>query len=336
MLKFFRDPKFWSDKNSRLAKALEPLSRVYSFISNAKINSVAPEKVKVPVICAGNIVLGGAGKTPTVELICDILKANSLNPHILTSGYGGYLKNVVRVDPTLHSYLQVGDESLLLAKVAPTWIGKNRVHSGRAAVSAGADVIVMDDGLQNNSIEKNFKILVVDSIQGFANEYLLPAGPLRESISTGVRKSDVVLIIGEKNQKIEDKIKSINPNIPIHYARMKIVDFAKVENNKVLGFCGLGFPSKFKKTLEECGYEIIDFVIFPDHHSYTITEIQKLINAAKRAGATLTTTMKDYVKIPKVFRNDISVVRVKLKLEDDDLQKTLLKLLLQKHASETK
>jgi tetraacyldisaccharide 4'-kinase len=327
VLNLFRNPKFWSNKNSRLAKALEPISKVYSFVSNAKINSVTPEKLQVPVICVGNVVLGGAGKTPTVELICDILKANSLNPHILSSGYGGYLKNVVRVDTTLHFYLQVGDESLLLANVAPTWIGKNRVHSGKAAISAGADVLVMDDGLQNNLIEKDFKILVIDSKQGFANEYLLPAGPLRESVSSGVRKSDAVMIIGEKSEEIENKIKSVKPDIPIYHARMEVIDFAKVPNNKVIGFCGLGFPDKFKKTLKECNYDIVDFIAFPDHHSYTITEIQKLINAARNSDATLLTTMKDYVKIPVVFKNDISVVSVKLRLEEDNFKNDILKLL---------
>lgn len=324
MLKKLRSPKFWSEKDSAIVKILKPISRLYSFISSTRLNNVTPEKAAVPVICVGNVVLGGAGKTPTVELVCEILKEGGFIPHILTAGYGGYLKNVVRVDANLHSYLQVGDEALLSATVAPTWVGKNRVNSGKAAILAGANILVMDDGFQNNSIEKDFKILVVDSCQEFGNEHLFPAGPLRESIESGVKKSDVVLIIGEKNENLENKIKQFRSSIPISYAKMEVVSSIEVDNNKVVGFCGLGYPDKFKKTLINCGYEIMDFIAFSDHHPYTITEIQKLIKGAANVGATLVTTMKDYVKIPEVFKKDMSVISIKLKLENDDFKNLLL------------
>ena len=241
----------------------------------------------IPVVCVGNVVLGGAGKTPTVELVCNLLREKFQNPHILTAGYGGYLKNVVRVDPKLHSYLQVGDEALLSAVVAPTWIGRNRVNSGKAAVSCGADVLVMDDGFQNNSLEKDLKILVVDSKQAFGNGHLFPAGALRETPVTGIKKSDIVLIIGDK-----------------------------------------GYPLKFKKTLLDCGYDLVDFVSFSDHHPYTITEIQKLITGAKSVDATLITTQKDFVKIPAVFKNEISVINIKLVPENDDFRQKILAQLM--------
>ncbi|MDR3224466.1 MAG: tetraacyldisaccharide 4'-kinase [Holosporales bacterium] len=325
MLKYFRSPKFWSAEDSKIARYLSPLSKLFSICADIKINSIAPEKAAVPVICVGNIVLGGAGKTPTTQLVCNLLKERSFNPHIISSGYGGYLKNVVRVDLALHSYLQVGDEALLLADCAPTWIGRNRINSAKAAVSSGADVLVMDDGLQNNALMKNISMLVVDSYQGFGNCRIFPAGPLRESVESGVLRSDVVLIVGHKNESIEERIRLVNPDIPICYSHMKIIEAPEVENRKVLGFCGLGFPDKFKKTLTECGYDIVDFVVFGDHHSYTITEIQKLITAACNANAKLVTTMKDYVKIPVVFKKDIAVVKVQLELDDEDLKKTLFK-----------
>ncbi|MDR1391209.1 MAG: tetraacyldisaccharide 4'-kinase [Holosporales bacterium] len=316
-------PKFWSDKNSKFIKFLEPISKLYSFISAAKLSSVVPEKLQVPVVCVGNIVLGGAGKTPTVELVCDILKKKFKAPCILKNGYGGYLKNVVRVDPSLHSYLQVGDEALLSANIAPTWIGKNRLNSAKAALLAGADVVIMDDGYQNNSIEKDLKILVVDSGQQFGNEHLIPAGPLRESVESGIKKSDFVLIIGEKNLELEDRIKRGNPNIPIFNAKMKVINPIKLESDKVVGFCGLGYPPKFKKTLIECGFEVIDFIPFSDHHPYTITEIQKLINAAKNIGAKLVTTMKDYVKIPEIFRGEVIAIEVKLEIKGNELKDSI-------------
>jgi len=303
---------------------LEPLSKLYYIISKAKLNSIVPEKTEVPVICIGNIVLGGSGKTPTVELVCDILKNNNFSPHILTAGYGGYLKNVVRVNSSLHSYLQVGDEALLSAEVSPTWIGKNRINSSKAAILAGANVLVMDDGFQNNSIEKDIKILVIDSGQEFGNNCLFPAGPLREPIKFGVNKSDAVLIIGEKNLELEERIHTIAKNIPIFRAKMDAIEFPEIENNKVVGFCGLGYPLKFKKTLIECGYELVDFISFSDHHPYTITEIQKLISGAKSVGATLVTTMKDFVKIPEVFKNEIKIVKIKLNPQTNEFNNFII------------
>ena len=327
MLRFLLSPKFWNDESSNLVRILDPISRVYSFISNVRLNSVTPVKAEVPVVCIGNVVLGGAGKTPTVELVCNLLREKFQNPHILTAGYGGYLKNVVRVDPQLHSYLQVGDEALLSATVAPTWIGKNRVNSGKAAVLGGADVLVMDDGFQNNSIEKDLKILVIDSKQAFGNGHLFPAGPLRETATSGINKSDIVLIIGERNEELESQVKSVNPDIPIFRAKMEVDNQLEIENNRVVGFCGLGFPQKFKKTLIDCGYEVIDFVEFSDHHPYTITEIQKLINGAKSVNATLVTTMKDFVKIPAVFKNEMSVVTIKLVPESNDFKRAVFEAL---------
>ena len=325
MFRFLRSPKFWDNENSGLVKVLTPVSKLYSYISKMRLNSVTPIKAEVPVVCVGNVVLGGAGKTPTVELICNILREKFNNPNILTAGYGGYLKNVVRVDPKLHSYLQVGDEALLSANVAPTWVGRNRVNSGNAAVLCGADILVMDDGFQNNSLVKDLKILVVDSNQMFGNGHLFPAGGLRELPETGVQKSDAVLIIGDKNDELETRIKSMKHDIPIFRAKMVTTNRVEIENNRVIGFCGLGYPSKFKDTLTNCGYELVDFVPFSDHHPYTITEIQKLINGAKSANATLVTTMKDYVKIPHVFKNKVSVIEIKLEPEDDDFKKFILK-----------
>ena len=328
VLRFLRAPKFWDTEDSALVKILDPIAKLFSFISNVRLNSVTPVKADVPVVCVGNVVLGGAGKTPTVELVCNLWRERLHSPHILTVGYGGYLNNVVRVDPKLHSYLQVGDEALLSAVVAPTWIGRNRVNSGKAAVSCGADVLVMDDGFQNNSLEKDLKILVVDSKQAFGNGHLFPAGALRETPVTGIKKSDIVLIIGDKNEKLEDEIKTIKPSIPIFRAKLDIISPVAVENNRVVGFCGLGYPLKFKKTLLDCGYDLVDFVSFSDHHPYTITEIQKLITGAKSVDATLITTQKDFVKIPAVFKNEISVINIKLVPENDDFRQKILAQLM--------
>jgi tetraacyldisaccharide 4'-kinase len=306
-------------------KALEPLAKVYEFIGRIRANSITPEKVRVPVICVGNVVLGGAGKTPTVELVCSILKKHSFNPHILIGGYGGYLKNVVRVDVNKHSYLQVGDEALLSATVCPTWVGRNRVNSADAAILSGATVLVMDDGFQNNSIHKNFKILVIDSGQKFGNGLVFPVGPLSESVSSGIKKSNIVFIIGNRNHALEEEILAVQEKMPIFYASMDVCQKNGIDqNDKVIGFCGLGYPAKFKKSLDSLGVEVIDFVAFSDHHPYTITEIQKLIRTSKNTGSKLVTTRKDYIKIPDVFKSEIYVVDIKLSLADESFENVLI------------
>lgn len=327
----FKAPNFWNTRDSKWVKALLPISKLYGAVSSFKVNKVSPEKAAIPVVCIGNVVLGGAGKTPTVDLVCEIFHKYNLTPHILTGGYGGYLKNVIRVDPAHHSYLQVGDEALLSAEVAPTWVGRNRINSAKAATLAGADVLVMDDGFQNNSIFKDFKILVVDSGQSFGNEFLFPAGPLRESVEGGIKKSDIVLIIGEKNEYIENRVKAVNKDIPLFYAKIQPQDNINIApKSKVIGFCGIGYPAKFKKTLKELEVDLLDFIAFSDHHPYTITEIQKLIKSAQRTGARLVTTRKDFIKIPEVFRGQLTVIDIKLSFTGESFEAIMLeKLALQ-------
>jgi tetraacyldisaccharide 4'-kinase len=324
VLRLLKSPNFWRKDDGVLVKLLTPISKAYALASSMRMGNTIPETATVPVICVGNVVIGGSGKTPTVGLVCDILKSNEHHPHILSSGYGGYLKNVVKVDPAMHSYLQVGDESLLSANVVTTWIGKNRVNAAKAATLAGADVLVVDDGFQNNSLVQNLKIMVVDSGQQFGNERLFPAGPLRETVEAGIKKADVILIIGDKNEHLVSRIQKTDNNARICYAKAVVMEKDMFDRGeKVIGFCGLGYPEKFRKTLSEIGFDIKDFIIFADHHPYTITESQKLIKAARNAGAKLVTTMKDYVKVPDVFKHEITVINIKLQLEDETLTSLL-------------
>ncbi len=294
------------------------MAELINYISNIKHNSITSKQVSVPVIGIDSAIISGAGKTPVIDLVCEMLKQYNYNPHILTSSHSGYVDNVLQVDPNLHSYLQVGDESLLSARVVPTWVGKNRIKASNAAISAGADVLVIDDWLKNNYLIKDYRVLVIDSEQMFGNECLFPAGPLMHKIDASIRSSDSVIIIGNYNELLENNIKEIKENIQIFRAKMETVDKVPVENNRIIAFCGLGYPNKFKNTLQECGYKILDFLKFSDHHPYTITEIKRLINIAKNNGATLITTTKDYVKIPEIFKKEIKIIQIKLKLENND------------------
>lgn len=320
---FFKAPKFWQNKNSKILKFLDPILKFYLMICVIKNKTTKAEKLSVPVVCVNDIVLGGAGKTLAANLIFRLLKDKGHNPHMISSGYGGYLKNVVMVDKRMHSYLQVGDDALMLSSFAPTWIGKNKINAGKAAIASKADVIIMNEQRPNTTVEKNLKILVIDANQGFGNEHVFPAGPLREPIDPGVKNFDAALIIGEKNEYIETLITKIKPEIQIFYALIKISDVALPAGSRIIGFCGLGYPTKFKKTLQELDFEVIDFVSFSDHHPYTITEIQKLLKAAETTNAKLVTTRKDFIKIPDVFKPNVTVVDVFLSLPDERFENLL-------------
>ncbi len=189
-------PKFWQS-NSLISKLLYPLSQLYFLIYNSKTSNIEPVVLGVPVICVGNAIVGGAGKTPIVISLVEYYKKQGKNPHIISRGYGGEATILTMVDRDLHNAKQVGDEPLMLAKYAPCWIAKKREIAARAAINAGANIIIMDDGLQNPTLHKNISIMAVDGGYGFGNGKLLPAGPMRESLELAVAKSDIVIISGD-------------------------------------------------------------------------------------------------------------------------------------------
>lgn len=316
----FRSPKFWQ-KESGIARALTPCSWMYQHVSAWRHKRVVPQKVSVPVVCVGNVVMGGAGKTPTVLALTRMLQKAGLHPHILSRGYGGYYRDVVQVKPDQHSYTQVGDEPLLLARTAPTWIGANRVHAAKKAIRAGADILVMDDGLQNPYLHKDLRILVIDALQGMGNGKVFPAGPLREPLKMGLAKSDWIITIGDvdtEKQNLASLIQSAD--VPHVRARMEIEASNQSHHTptrRVVAFSGMGFPEKFRHSLLKLDYDLCDFVVFPDHHPYTILEIQQLLKTAQQNKAHLITTEKDYLRVPIIYRSHVSVLPVQVQFSDE-------------------
>ena len=304
---FFLAPKFWR-QNNVLSRVLQPVAWGYEYISLWYGKRTKPQKVSVPIICVGNLVMGGAGKTPTVLVLVDVLKKMGHSPHILSRGYGAVIKDSIRVNLKIHTYLQVGDEALLLAEKAPTWAGQDRVLSAKLAISHGASVIIMDDGLQNNSLHKDLSLLVVDTLQGFGNGRVFPAGPLRESPHRGVRKSAMTIAIGDG-----DLPKGI-PNAT--RAHMRAVD--EVNPRPVIAFAGLGYPEKFNRTLQDYGFDVKRFIPFPDHHPYTIPELERLLKIAARRKIDLITTAKDFLRIPEQFKKKVFVFNVCLEFEEPE------------------
>jgi tetraacyldisaccharide 4'-kinase len=308
----FKTPHFWN-KRQWISYLLIPISWLWTRIAQWNEGSIKSEKVSVPVICVGNLVMGGAGKTPTVIALVDLLKKMGHVPHILSRGYGAYIRATIQVNPDKHNYLQVGDEPLLLAHAAPTWAGPDRVQSAKAAISHGATILVMDDGLQNPSLQKDLSFIVVDSIQGIGNGMVFPAGPLREPIEAGASRAQAMIVIGDDDSSFEfieeqfvAKIKCLKKNLD------------KDKNKSIVAFAGIGYPEKFRHTLKENNYEICQFIEFADHHPYTIHDMNKLVKLAEQNKATLLTTTKDWLRIPNHYRNTVESLPILLNFDEPE------------------
>ncbi|MCX7338602.1 MAG: tetraacyldisaccharide 4'-kinase [Alphaproteobacteria bacterium] len=309
-----KTPKFW-DHTYGLSQALRPLSWIYTRIAAWRESRVTPVKVSIPVICVGNLVMGGAGKTPTVMAIVEILKELGHTPHILCRGYGAYIKGTINVDPKVHGYLQVGDEPLMLAEIAPTWVSADRIESAKAAIQQGASILVMDDGLQNASIHKDFSFIVIDVLQGFGNSFVFPAGPLREPIHTGLKRGQAIILIGDPHLAKQ--------TIKGHFGA-KIVHVGPIPTHPVVAFAGIGYPLKFRHTLHEHQYTIREFVTFADHYPYTIMDMRRLRRIANNYKADLITTKKDHLRLPSGFRDRVLVLPIRLKFDNPGAIKKLL------------
>jgi tetraacyldisaccharide 4'-kinase len=308
-----RAPKFWSQPPGALAASLAPLSWVYEAAGALRRAVTTPVEVSAKVICIGNLVAGGAGKTPTAIAVLKRLRARGVAAHALTRGYGGREAGPLRVDPSRHSANDVGDEALLLARVAPTWVGRDRVAAARAAVADGARVIVMDDGFQNPKLKKDLSLVVVDADYGIGNGRVIPAGPLRESVAAGLARAQGVVMIGEGAGGFLGEVRP-----PVLRARIVPAPGAlALADRAVLAFAGIGRPEKFFATLRALGCRLVASVAFADHHPYGPDDIMRLVEAAVEAGATLVTTEKDAVRLPSEARRMVEVLPVELVFEDE-------------------
>lgn len=299
-----KTPSFWySGTGSFLSMLFKPLLWFYAigyFIHQA---SVKTRRVEVPVICVGNLVAGGTGKTPSAISIMNLIKRNKLAemPFFLTRGYGG-------------------DEDKILSQHALTIINADRLAGAQEAIARNADLILMDDGLQNPSLHKDLKFVVVDGSMGFGNENMLPAGPLRQPLKTGLKQADAFIFIGKDRRDITPMLSGK----PIFNANFKALKELS-STDKYIAFAGLGYPQKFfnflKDTLED---RLVDTIAFPDHHPYSANDLQKLRERAMELGATLVTTEKDAARLsPK--DDDIEVLPVELEWQDEAALVSFLK-----------
>lgn len=276
----------------------------------------------VPVICVGNAIAGGAGKTTVALDLLARLRAHGIAAHGLTRGYGGSEKGPLQVDPLRHDSGRVGDEALLLATVAPTWVSADRAAGAREAVAAGAGAIVMDDGLQNPTLHKDLSLLVVDGGYGFGNGRVIPAGPLREPIEAAVARCRAVVLIGEDEAGVR---RALPPGVPVLRARpVPSAEIAELAGKPVLAFAGIANPDKFFNALMAAGAVLVAREAFADHYPYDPSDMQALVREAARLKAVLVTTPKDAVRVPAPFREQLAVVGVSLAWESEAVLNALL------------
>lgn len=313
-------PSFWYPKDKAdlplQAKLLQPLSWLYKCGFNIHQGVSNSQNAEIPIICIGNLSAGGTGKTPTCISFVDHLREAGIvqNPYFLMRGYGGAERGPLLVDLKKHNAWDVGDEPLILAQHAPTIISADRVAGAKLAAAQSADVVIMDDGLQNPGIHKDLTIIVVNGEMGFGNGLMMPAGPLREPLSSGLAKADAFFLIGQDKADAKALLPS---GIPIFEAELEAEqDKLPAKDQKYLAFAGLGYPEKFFNFLkDELGYDIVETLAFADHCPYHRQDVQDLRKKAKDKDAMLITTVKDYLRLPKGYKDDIFTVPVSMKFQ---------------------
>jgi tetraacyldisaccharide 4'-kinase len=315
-----RAPDFWftaPDHPGLLPRVLAPLGWLYAAGTARRLRQPGYQP-QVPVICVGNLTAGGAGKTPTVMALTHRLSGRGHAVHIVSRGFGGSLSGPVLVDVAKHSAAEVGDEPLLLSAFAPVWVARDRAAGVRAAEAAGAGVILMDDGFQNPAVQPSLGIVVVDAAKGFGNGRCLPAGPLREPVSTGLARANLVLTIGDGAAQTEfGRLWGNAIRVPrLQGELLPLQTGMDWKGEPVLAFAGIADPSRFFATLKAAGAKVLRGEALADHEPLSETLLRRLEAEAVALGAQLVTTEKDAARLPPHWRAKVLILVVRLGVRD--------------------
>tara|TARA_B100001093_G_scaffold497776_1_gene545088 strand:- start:1463 stop:2392 length:930 start_codon:yes stop_codon:yes gene_type:complete len=290
-------PKFWESKNNLFVIILFPLSLLYYLITILKKKFIKPKKFDLKIICVGNIYLGGTGKTPlAIELVKSLQKRKKKSVLI---------KKLYRD--------QLDEQKLISKKVKYSIFNKSRIQAIKEAERKNFKTVILDDGLQDQSFEKDINIICFNSNQSIGNGFLLPAGPLRENLSS-MDKSSIVVINGKKNNFLEKKILSISNNIKIFYSKYLPLNIKRLKNKKIFAFAGIGNPDNFFKVLKNNNLNVKKTLSFPDHHYFSKLELQKIVNEGYRNNYEIITTEKDFYRIQDYGFSKIKYLKIELQI----------------------
>lgn len=328
-------PQWWYTRERSpspvLRALLTPPSWIWAWATARRIARGQPVNPGVPVICVGNVTMGGAGKTPVVREI-----ARRLGGHVLTRGYGGAQAGPLRVEPH-HTAADVGDEPVMLAADLPVWVAHDRAAGAMAAAQAGAPVIVMDDGHQNPSVKKALSLVVVDGETRndewpFGDGRVFPAGPMREPLKAGLARADAAIILLPADLEAPDpELLRALASVPVLVARLQPAE--PPPPGPQVGFAGVGKPWKVERALKAAGCELADFWPFPDHHAYSESELARLADRATQFDAGLITTEKDWARLPPAWRARIKPWPVRAVFQDEAALDALLRPHLPREAA---
>ena len=306
------------------ARLLSPLSWLYATATARRVRRTG-WRAPVPVLCCGNIGVGGTGKTPLALDLAQRAIARGRRPAFLSRGHGGRLPAGTRVNPHTHTAREAGDEPLLLARVAPCYIGADRAISARRAVMDGADCLLMDDGFQNPTLQQDLSLVVVDGAVGFGNGRVLPAGPLREPVHAGLARAGGMIVIGADQHGI---LACVENGPPCFTALLQQKVDTVPRDRPVIAFAGIGRPAKFFDGLASVGLSPLRCVAFADHHPYTRTECSDLLALAAQWNACLVTTEKDAIRLPPAMRAQVTTAGVHLAWDTPAMPEHILDLWL--------
>ena len=313
-----RAPMFWHASSGLWARLFSPLGALYAGATRRRLARGPRARLDVPVICIGNLNAGGTGKTPTVIALATRLAARGVAVHAVTRGHGGTLQGPVRVLERQHTAAQTGDEALLLAAFLPTWVAKDRAAGARAAIDAGAQAILLDDGFQNPALAHDLAIVVVDAHIGFGNGLVIPTGPLREPIATGLARADLILSIGDAQAQARFA-QTWGPVLTLPHvtgALAALPTGLPLAGVPVLAFAGIGHPEKFFRTLRAMGADLRATHALRDHQPLSDALMSRMLREAKALGAQVVTTEKDAVRLAPALRAQVMTLPVRLEIAD--------------------
>jgi tetraacyldisaccharide 4'-kinase len=293
-----REPAFWHAPSSWKSHLLRPLGALYGAIAAQRLRRTGFD-AGIPVLCVGNYHVGGAGKTPTVLALAQILRELEEIPVVLSRGYGGRLRGPVMVDPVRHGAVDVGDEPLMLSAYLPVVVSRDRVNGVALARSRRASVILMDDGFQNPSIAKDASLIVIDSDRGLGNGLVFPAGPLRAPLKPQLARTDALIVVGAgaASAAVAEAAAAREALVLSAHLTPDAASLAALKGRRVFAFAGIGDPQRFFRTLRDAGIEVARERSFADHHRFSDAEIESLVANARAEGLTLVTTEKDFARL---------------------------------------